>query len=188
MKVMRQKSHKTNRHLYPVLQYGARQILVVMTAPRIARFTAKIDRSAGAERCHLWRGAPGPGGYGLVQGSDDYQGYSFLAHRVAWALYNNIEPGQRVIRHSCDTPACCNPRHLIDGTHTDNTRDMNDRGRDNFFGAKGRIGADANAARYTAEQRATAIAMRHIERRKINEIADAIGANRTTIMRWIAEA
>ena len=34
-----------------------------------------------------------------------------------------------LVRHECDNPPCCNPRHLLDGTAEDNSADMKARGR-----------------------------------------------------------
>ena len=33
------------------------------------------------------------------------------------------------MRHTCDTPACVNPRHLIQGSYADNTMDALQRAR-----------------------------------------------------------
>jgi hypothetical protein len=38
-------------------------------------------------------------------------------------------PEGQVVRHSCDTPLCINPEHLILGTFLDNIQDKVDRGR-----------------------------------------------------------
>jgi len=69
--------------------------------------------------------------------SRDRDGYGRLrvgtkivrAHHVAYALaYGPVPPGTK-IRHSCDNPPCCNPRHLLLGTHQNNMDDMVARGR-----------------------------------------------------------
>lgn len=36
-----------------------------------------------------------------------------------------------VVRHTCDNPGCCNPDHLLLGTHADNVSDKYERGRAN---------------------------------------------------------
>jgi hypothetical protein len=43
---------------------------------------------------------------------------------------------KRVVRHSCNTPACINPAHLRVGTQRDNMQDMIQAGRDNFYGRR----------------------------------------------------
>ena len=53
-----------------------------------------------------------------------------LAHRFAFMAANDrwdIE-GQ-VVRHFCVYPACCNPQHLLLGSHADNVADRASRGR-----------------------------------------------------------
>lgn len=44
------------------------------------------------------------------------------------SIHGDLDEGI-VIRHTCDNPLCCNPRHLIPGTQADNVRDMVERGR-----------------------------------------------------------
>lgn len=183
--IMRQMSQMKTRRDYPALQYGNLDILMVMVPNRVERFWDRLGPPT-RNGCREWQGPPGPNGYGLVQGSVRYQGYSFLAHRVAWALANEEEPGDRIVRHSCDNPPCCEPSHLLIGTHADNTADMIERGRARS-GAKGRLGTAANAARYTQAQRDAAIAMRYRERRPYAAIVAETGICRSTLSRWFAE-
>jgi HNH endonuclease/Putative ATPase subunit of terminase (gpP-like) len=195
IKVMRVKSHKekkTRADYQPIKYDGPRPILDVMTAKRTSRFWSRIDRSAGLDGCWPWIGSPGPNGYGLLQGSDDYRGFSLLAHRIAFALYHQREPAAGlVVRHSCDNPPCCNPAHLIEGTHQDNYDDAVQRGRmphpNDPFMAKGKRGAAANAADYTEEERRRAATLRYHDKLTIAAIAETIGAHRTTIIRWLGE-
>lgn len=90
-----------------------------------ARFWSKVDRRSPAE-CWPWLRHLVAGGYGSIK----IDGKNQLAHRVAWRLaYGQPIPDGLLIRHSCDYARCCNPAHLILGTHKDNVDDAMTRGR-----------------------------------------------------------
>ena len=73
--------------------------------------------------CIIWEKYTDADGYG----TRTYQGKMHRAHRVAYYEAHGYWPN--VCRHSCDTPACINPDHLLDGTHQDNANDRVARGR-----------------------------------------------------------
>lgn len=51
-------------------------------------------------------------------------------HRYAYSLYHGVElSSETIICHTCDTPACWNPKHLFAGTQSDNIRDCVSKGR-----------------------------------------------------------
>ncbi len=70
--------------------------------------------------CWLWQASCTGKGYGQFM----MNGKPWMAHRVAWALTHLKEPGKSCVLHSCDTPGCCNPKHLRLGTHKQNSEDM----------------------------------------------------------------
>jgi hypothetical protein len=76
--------------------------------------------------CLEWTGATTTHGYGHFY----IDGTHFYAHRLAWTLAHGPIPAGLLVRHLvCDNPPCCDPAHLMPGTHADNTADMISKGR-----------------------------------------------------------
>lgn len=100
-----------------------RRLTVELTDSLVARLNAGIDK-CGPDECWNWKKGF-RNGYGAIK----HQGRVHSTHRVAFIVANG-EPGEgKLIRHTCDNTACCNPNHLVAGTPTDNVRDMHERGR-----------------------------------------------------------
>lgn len=90
----------------------------------IKNFWAKI-RVCGSEDCWPWTSTTFSFGHGCF-----YFKYKlFKASRIAYYITYGIDPGNFMVLHNCDNPACCNPKHLSLGTTQDNTRDRTTRGR-----------------------------------------------------------
>lgn len=76
------------------------------------------------DNCILWPFPLNQDGYGKLR----YLGKKHLAHRLAfWITYEHWPFPEA--RHTCDVRNCINPRHIIEGTHDDNMRDMAERDR-----------------------------------------------------------
>lgn len=89
--------------------------------------TTKICNKNG---CVLWCGKMNRAGYGLVYGfKKNGRTPSLGAHRVALQTVGVDVPKDSVVLHTCDTPACVNPSHLVVGTTQDNLADMRAKGR-----------------------------------------------------------
>lgn len=91
-------------------------------------FWSRVIVADEPDSCWGWRGVLDKDGYGRY-GIDGRQGGEKRAHRVAYALSKGPIPDGMVVRHSCDSRTCTNPKHLLIGTHADNVRDRVQRGR-----------------------------------------------------------
>lgn len=68
--------------------------------------------------CWLWQKSCAGAGYGQLTENGKYWG----AHRYAFACFNELKDSD-VIRHTCHVRKCCNPEHIVAGTHKDNWYD-----------------------------------------------------------------
>lgn len=88
-------------------------------------FWTHVDIRDGRE-CWEWKGARNGGGYGVIPSRLARSLGEKTAHRFAVRMHGD-RPDHRLmtsVLHSCDTAACCNPRHLRWGSAEDNSKDM----------------------------------------------------------------
>lgn len=134
-----------------------------MSPIEVARFWSRV--SSGRDfHCWEWQGAKAPKGYGRCSAG--------MAHRVAYELVYGPIPEGLVIRHKCDNPRCCNPKHLTPGTTQDNTNDKVERGRHPR-------GQSASRAKLT-EDEALEI-LRNPDRLRVSDLAQRFNVSKSTV-------
>ncbi len=94
--------------------------------PYEQRFWSKVDIRS-TDECWPWTGAQFYNEYGSFWSGVDTK--TELAHRVAFRLSNGSIDEALLVLHSCDYHPCCNPKHLSQGTHKQNTEQMHARSR-----------------------------------------------------------
>lgn len=94
-----------------------------LTLLQIQKLLSNITIDGNA--CWLWQ-AGTTGGYGQIR----LGAKRFLTHRIMYHItHPNEDIANKLIRHTCDTPRCNNPNHLVSGTHRDNLHDQYTRNR-----------------------------------------------------------
>lgn len=142
--------------------------MVELPTEKIAEFWARTERSG---ECLLWTGKRSGKGYGRVY----INGRFAAAHRVAYEIANGAIPDGMLIRHTCDTPPCVEPTHLLVGTQLDNMRDKMERGRHRV-----QFGESHYRTSLTDEQ-VTEIRRMRADGFSFKSISDKIGASPTGV-------
>lgn len=93
--------------------------------------------------CWIWLQAVDKDGYGKL----GIAGKTLKAHKLSYELYKGEVVAGLHVLHRCDLTSCVNPDHLFLGTHLDNMRDQNIKGRKPVL-----YGEDAGMAKLTEEQ------------------------------------
>lgn len=76
--------------------------------------------------CLLWTGATTHKGHAVVK----WEGKRMRVNRVLHKLRTGRWPAKNhEMLHSCDTPPCCEERHVRPGTRRTNARERQERGR-----------------------------------------------------------
>ena len=92
-------------------------------------FDRYVDKK-GPDDCWKWKYLRSPKGYGTFNKRFGKKVYRWSAHRIAWMFhYNTPIPPGLLCMHSCDQPGCCNPIHIMLGTHKQNAMDSINKGR-----------------------------------------------------------
>lgn len=94
-------------------------IEIPLTQSAIDRFNSYVAKTNNDDECWLFTKKIKKG-YGQFHIS----GNTYGAHRVAYTIANGPVPAGLMVRHACNNPSCCNPKHLSTGTQQDNMRDM----------------------------------------------------------------
>lgn len=139
----------------------------------IERFFAKVDRK-GKNECWLWKASKDSDGYGTFR----LGLVVVLAHRFSYTIsFGKIDKGLHVC-HTCDTPACVNPRHLFLGTNHDNMQDMVRKGRSTF----GRFRGSENGNSKLKNETVLEIKKMLREGKSLMNIARQFGISKRTVM------
>lgn len=146
---------------------------VEFTPSDLQRFWSRVEKNS-PDKCWPWVGTrwKTPGfEYGMLS----VGGTSFGAHRISLKLKlkgSFVDDLQAC--HACDNPTCVNPDHLFQGTHSDNMKDANSKGR--------RTNAFKNGQQHPTSK-LTDLCILFIRRspKRQRELAELFGVNQQTI-------
>lgn len=78
-----------------------------------------LDKMYKGTYCWIWQKYCNPDGYGVVGGPNKS---TFRTHRLTYCIFKGPLTEGLEIDHLCRNRACCNPDHLEEVTHQENSR------------------------------------------------------------------
>lgn len=139
----------------------------------------------GPDDCWFWKRCLGAGGYGRFWNGQKLVTASRCALELA--IGRELTPGMSAL-HGCEARyapgdtsyrKCCNPRHLREGTHADNERDMVEAGRAGYHKIR---------RRHTSDQKMQAIEALWASGKSRIEIKRTVGVSTETIGKVVERA
>lgn len=143
---------------------------LLITIPEMNKFFDSVNKT---EDCWEWIGYKDKAGYARLMIRSQW----LLGHVLSYLLHFGPIPGDLHVCHSCDNPCCVNPNHLWLGTHQQNMKDRNDKGR---CGQTERNGEMITTAILTSES-AAEIRKCVAQGAKQSDMAKRFGVTRGTI-------
>lgn len=131
--------------------------MIFLTLPQLSekqinRFWQRVGITANPDKCWEWQGrCDSKMGYGQVAFGYP-KSIEYKASRIAYFLFYGQQPNNLCVLHKCDNPPCVNPHHLFLGTHLDNTKDRQKKGRLNWSPETAPKGERNGQAKLNAEQ------------------------------------
>ena len=107
-----------------------RQLLAV---PGVREQYERNVHRRSESQCAFWLGAISDSGHGKLRVGSRKAGPTRVvsAHSIGYGLAHDAEAlaAIELVRHTCDSPSCQNPRHWIEGSRKDNALDYASRSR-----------------------------------------------------------
>jgi hypothetical protein len=151
---------------------------------------ARIKKVKGSLRtkCWVWQNSVDKFGYGqILIVETGGRKRRFTAHRYFFMLDKCAEelPSDIVVRHQCANPACCRPKHMLKGSHTDNYWDSR---KEHIRASKQLRGVRARNATLTDGQVRKMRKDFKKGRVRIKDIVAKTGLNRNTVRSMLVGA